>query len=439
MMGSVTDTESSSRTDWVPGDQLGLQIPAHSAALRAGGTDFLTQAFRAGGALAQDNRITQISEFAEFSGGSTGRKLLLSVVYEKPAPGLPTALFVKFSRDFDDAVRDAARIQMQREARFALLSRMPRFPVAVPMCCFADYHQQTGTGILITQRVAFGAGGIERHYEKCQDYAMPAPLAHYRALVKAIARLAGMHLAGGFPDNVAELFPCEPDKLSVSAKAPYTAKQIQNRVARYAGFAASFPQLLPGHIATPQFIAQLAAQAPRFAQYQAAIRQFLCSKPEFMALCHWNANVDNAWFWRDAQGELQCGLLDWGHVSQMNIAMALWGSLSGAELELWDHHLDELLALFAAELRNCGTPILDTRELTFHLDLYIALMGLAWLLDAPPLIRSCVPDLGSIQSRFDPRFKANETARTTLQMMTTFLNRWQRRNFGTVLGEFLQR
>jgi len=29
-----------SATDWVPGDMLGLQIPAHSEALRAGGVPF---------------------------------------------------------------------------------------------------------------------------------------------------------------------------------------------------------------------------------------------------------------------------------------------------------------------------------------------------------------------------------------------------------------
>ena len=37
--------------DWVPGDLSGLQIPAHSAALRSGGGSFLTQAFRPLGAL----------------------------------------------------------------------------------------------------------------------------------------------------------------------------------------------------------------------------------------------------------------------------------------------------------------------------------------------------------------------------------------------------
>jgi hypothetical protein len=35
---------------WVPGDMLGLSIPAHSDALRIAGESFLTDAFRASGA-----------------------------------------------------------------------------------------------------------------------------------------------------------------------------------------------------------------------------------------------------------------------------------------------------------------------------------------------------------------------------------------------------
>ena len=66
---------------------------------------------------------------------------------------------------------------------------------------------------------------------------------------------------------------------------------------------------------------------------------------DYVALCHWNANIDNAWFWRDTGG-LHCGLMDWGCVSQMNLGMAIWGAMSGAETALWDEHFDELLDVF---------------------------------------------------------------------------------------------
>ena len=420
--------------EWVPGDMLGLPIPAHPDALRIAGQSFLTQAFRASGALPAGNRVVAITRFEAWPGGSTGRKLLLSVVYEKSAPGQHNELFVKFSRDFADPVRDRSRYQMDSEVRFASMSRVAGFPIAVPECLFADYHRASGTGILITQRVEFGSGAIERHYEKCLDREMPEPLEHYRALTRTLARLAGTHRAGCLPGDLAQQFPFDVQRLSVSDRPPYSAEQLRKRVARFADFAAKFPQLLPKNLTSSGFAARLAQEVVHFPEREFAIKQFLQSQPALIALCHWNANVDNAWFWRNDQGELECGLLDWGHVSQMNVAMALWGAYSGAEIELWDQHLDELLAFFVAEFRRCGGPSLEPEELKLHLHLYIAIMGLAWLMDVPALIQAQTPDLTDIADRFDPRLAANEAARVRLHMMTTFLHLWNTQDFENLLS-----
>jgi len=425
-----------SKFEWVPGDISGLDIPATGAALRAGGESFLTRAFRTSGALTGDNSVSRITHFEEWRGGSTGRKALLSVAYEKPAPGLHAELFVKFSRDFDDQLRDHAKVQMESEVHFAAMSRAADFPVAVPACLFADYHAASGTGILITQRVAFGEGANERHYEKCLDYEIPDQLAHYRALVRELARLSGTHKGGRLPGNAADKFPFDPDRLSVSTRAPYTDAQLRSRLGRLVEFAPRHPHLLAPGLADPAFLARFSDEAPRLWEHQAAIKQFLLSNPQFIALCHWNANIDNAWFWRDEHGEVACGLMDWGHASQMNIAMSLWGALSGAEISLWDEHFDALLELFAAQFRECGGPPIDTDELRLHLWLYVALMGLTWMLDVPALLNKRVSDLDTVQNRLDPRIKNNELVRTQLHMMNTFLHLWQVKDFGAAFRRF---
>jgi hypothetical protein len=64
---------------------------------------------------------------------------------------------------------------------------------------FCDYHRRSCTGILITERIRHGDRGIERHYHKCLDYEMPEPLDHYRALLTALARLAGPIDPGACP------------------------------------------------------------------------------------------------------------------------------------------------------------------------------------------------------------------------------------------------
>lgn len=425
--------------DWIKGDTLGLNIPAHSDALRAGGEAFLTQAFHASGALSETNRITRITECKEVSGGSTGSKLLLAVEYETPSPSLHNELFVKFSRAFDDPVRDETRVQMELEVLFALLSRVPEFPIHVPVCYFTDFHHASGTGILITQRIPFGVDGVEPLYPKSLDYQMPDQLGHYQALVRALAKLAGTHKADALPDSVETYFPFDPAKLSVSARAPRSPEQIQIRVQRYAEFTKAYPNLVPAHLRTEAFIERLLEEGPRFQSMQPVVGQILQSQPDMIALCHWNAHVDNAWFWREASGELACGLFDWGNVSQMNVAMALWGCLSAAELFIWNDHLDELLQLFVEEFRRCGGPELDVAILMRHLTLYVGMMGLEWMLDAPVMITKHAPGLSSITERLDPMIQNSERARSQLLIMTVFLNLWEKQDMSQVLDDMEHR
>jgi hypothetical protein len=127
-------------------------------------------------------------------------------------------------------------------------------------------------------------------------------------LLKAVARLAGTHKSGRLADDAAQQFPFDANHASARDRIRYTERQLLNRVSRFAEFAAKFPQLLPKNITSPDFLSQLAEEVPRFLEHELAIKEFLHSKPEFIALCHWNANVDNAWFWRNARGELECGL-----------------------------------------------------------------------------------------------------------------------------------
>lgn len=420
--------------DWIRGDLLDFEFPAHATALQQGGVDFLTRAFRAVGALDHGNRVTRITECREVSGGSTGRKLILSVAYEHPDPALHRDLFVKFSRDFDNTHRDAAKIQMELEVKFALLSRSPQFPITVPTCYFSDYHYESGTGILITERIPYGKNGIEPLYLKSLDYLMPDQYDHYQAIIRALARLAGAHKAGRLPNTLENYFPFDPSKMAVSKRAPYTPQQVSNRVEAYADFATCYPRLLPANIRSEPFLQRLREEAPRFQALEAVAKTVLQSKPDLIAFCHWNAHVDNAWFWRNEHNEVECGLIDWGNVSQMNVAMTLWGCLSAAEPELWSDHLEELIALFAAEYERAGGPILDTAELKLHLNIYVGMMGLAWMLDAPVLIKANAPELAEAENRYDERIADNERARSQLLIMTIFLNLWEREDMAQVLA-----
>ena len=424
---------------WARGDTTGLTMPAHPEALRAGGIEWLTRAFHALGAIGPGNAVAAITRFEDCPRGSTGRKVLLSVEYARDEPGLDRDLFVKFSRALDDPLRDNQRFEMEREARFAAISRAPGFPIHVATCYFADFEHATGTGIMITACVPYGEGGIEPHHEKSIDWALPDQIGHYRAQIAANARLAGAHRAGHLPPEIDTQFPFDPAVAAAADPIRYDAGKLANRIARYADFCADYPQLLPANIRSAGFHEALRRDVPRFLEHEQAIKRWLYGWPDCIVFAHWNANIDNAWFWRDDAGTLECGFIDWGRVGPMNVASALWGSLSGAEIALWDDHLEELIALFAAEFEGAGGGAMDPAEISLQIDLLVGLLGICWLLDAVALIQRQIPDLATAKDRFDPRITGNELARNQLHMLGVFMNLWQTHDLGRSLDAFLAR
>lgn len=418
-------------TDWARGDIHGLEFPAHLEALKSGGPEFLTNAFRATGALDQDNCVTDITGLDEWMLGGTGVKALLSVAYEHDAPGLSRDLFVKFSRNFYDKVRDGGRYHMPPEVRLANLSRDPDFPVPVPKCFFADIQQDTLTGIIITDRISYGQGSVEPHYPKCMDQILPEPLAHYTALVSNLALLSGAQKSGRLGEIAERHFPLDPDVL-IARRPRLEAPLLAKRINRLAEFLLQYPHLVPAHIADRAFLEGFCADALLAAEQQEAIWQFLYSKPDFLALCHMNANIDNAWFWREPDGALRSGLIDWGSVGQMSVASSIWGCIGAAEPETHDMHLNTLLDLFVTEYARAGGPVLDLRELALHLEMHV-MMSALHMTTAPPAILREIPDPAAAADRYDPIFTDNETARVQLKITISLLNMWQRRDLGRLL------
>jgi len=222
---------------------------------------------------------------------------------------------------------------------------------------------------------------------------------------------------------------------TVGDRAPHSLDKLDRRLTQLAEFVETHPGLLPANVDSPEFLSRLREDAPRLAQHEHFVTRQLAADTDYVALCHWNANVDNAWFWRDTDG-LHCGLMDWGCVSQMNMGMAIWGAMSGAETDLWNDHFDELLPLFVAEVHRVGGPDLDPDRLARHTLLYAAVMGVAWLLDVPALFRKRF-GVAAPSSRKDPRIRDDESVRAPLQMLSNVLNLWERHRVGDLLDAAL--
>ena len=427
--GSIVDTDSSRSAPCGPGydhawgDATGLPVPSHPAALIAAGPDFLTHAFRTFGWLGADNRVTEIVRAEPCRIGSTGEKLFLSVAYAHP--GLETELFAKFSRNFDDPVRDRRRAELAPEIALAALSRVADLGIAVPQAVFADFEAASDTGLLITCEVPFGKGAVEPLHHKCMDHELDDPLEYYRAVVRALARLAGAHKSGALDPFVDRLLPYDADTAAAEDPMPWSADEVRAHVARYADFAARCPQLLPPAVREPDFLRRFEEEAVRVAANTYAIKRYLQREPRLIALSHFNAQIDNGWFWRDADGALQCGLLDWQRARQMNLAYALWGALSGMGPDRFMDNLDTMLALFASELRAQGGPAIAVADLRENMLLYAATIGLAGLIETPATVLSRLPEAQTAADAFDPVFAQSEAARAFLHVFTNFLSLWE--------------
>jgi hypothetical protein len=142
---------------------------------------------------------------------------------------------------------------------------------------FGDYHHESGTGLVITQRIFFGTGNIEPHHEKCLDFELPDALAHYRVVLTANARLAGTHKSGRLGNDLDEIFPFDPKAESATDFIRYDTRQLHNRIARIAAFAEEFPRLLPANItASPdQAFSEQRPRSHRFVSLERQYRQCL--------------------------------------------------------------------------------------------------------------------------------------------------------------------
>ncbi len=421
--------------DFVRGDATGLDIPAHPDALIAAGPEFLTRALRAFGTIAPDNAVTAMAA-TPCPGGSTGKKLFLTLDYARAEPQLDRTVFAKFSRDFDDERRDWQRTEMAGEAKFVALSQGAQFPIRVPKGYFADYEEATGTGLVIAECIAYGEHGIEPHRRKCLDWqTMADPLPYYRASVTALARLAGAHKSGALAGDIEEHFPFDPASGSADPFR-YSPDELAAQLQQARDFARDCPRLMPQEIRDPGFLDQLESDVWLIHAEGAALRAFLISNPAMIALNHWNAHIDNCWFWREG-GELKCGLIDWGRVGQLTIGAALWGGLSAAHHDVWDHHLGDVLSHFLSEYRAHGGPPVTLAELKQHLFVHMAVMGTARMFAAPEIIRFRLPECVNASSPRDPMFTpvSADPARNYLSVYTALLKTWQREDFGKLLRE----
>ena len=139
----------------------------------------------------------------------------------------------------------------------------------------------------------------------------------------------------------------------------------------------------------------------------------------FVAAMHVNLQADNAYFWRDEHGDLDCGVLDWGGFGRSPFCLTFIGCLAGATPDLLLAHEDGILQAFVDEYARCGGPLLDLKEvrLRFHLG-YISFVydSVQWL-EREVYKETTREELGSFETTLDENFQGRWATRCRCQTL----------------------
>merc|ERR1719188_25843 len=158
--------------------------------------------------------------------------------------------------------------------------------------------------------------------------------------------------------------------------------------------------------------------------YSAETNYWRHSNQDYIALTHNNMNVDNAFFWRGEDGQLDLGVLDWGSMGQKSLGFKLWWWLYCCEFDVMTESIDAYLACFADTYAEFGGPKLDKEVLRTQFVLTAMEQMLGLCAAVPQIWKMCKkPEWKTISNRFDSRIGLNidgkSTLRLYLQVMST--------------------
>lgn len=417
---------------------FGIPFPATVDEFLRQGAGFLTQAFQTAGTLDLDNAVIELNDFEIITTGGASQIASFAVVYASPSDSLHQDLVVKWPLDFSDQLRQLSDHLMEGEVSFALLSIRNDLPVRVPKCYFCDYHPESKTGILITEKIKFGKDGLEPLYLKGQDEFLPKPVEHYCAMITAMTKLAGEQKVGTIGDEIDRRFPFDREAFDPADQIYCESTEFPKKAQELISFVGqTAPQLFPKSVVTDAFLGQLVDDIVLLREHEFGIKRYLHEDADYVALAHWNLAIDNAWFWTGADGELRAGMFDWGGVRQSNLARALFGMFMSTHPPFLAEHREQFIAHTVHEYHRAGGPKIDEDELLFQFQLITALIGLAFCINAPERILEIMPEVGEIERMDDPRIEKDFWLLQTLKMMEMWLSEWHSVDAGAAIRKFV--
>mmetsp|Transcript_69829 Transcript_69829/g.220420 ORF Transcript_69829/g.220420 Transcript_69829/m.220420 type:complete len:376 (-) Transcript_69829:104-1231(-) len=302
-------------------------------------------------------------------------------------------------------------------------------PFATPHFYYGDISNETTNFILITERVPFAEHhGRKRHlapyevegpFDKCKDFNLRGDhKEYYLVMLQKQALIGAKHKTRSIPPVFSDP-PTSPEPYGVSPQRatgenPAACASKLDAAVRFMSETAKV--LFPSYVGTSAFQRKFKDTMMKLNAYAAEINFFKNSDPEYCSLGHQNLNVDNAYFWHDAGGRMDCGVFDFGGFGSSSLAHKFWWMLNMAEFENIQQNMDEYIDAFIAMYHEYGGALLS-RDI-FRLTVMVtALQNCMIMVSAlPNALKQCPQrEWLTIRDRHDPRIADNVDCKSTLR------------------------
>jgi len=346
----------------------------------------------------------------------------LTVRYTHARPGLHRRLFCKFPHEKLEQDRYIASIVLNQDRpEVSFAQRLAHLsPVPAPKTYFADYSSASTNFLIITERIEFASEeahppgkpgsavlaefAIERVYDKFMDHLIGSdPAEYYVALSNALGRLVGWYKTDAFVGKeLNERFPFQPRAAPDGKPSPM--------LPQLAKFAINCRCLFADEgVCDAGYQSQLAEEITFICAHRGVISRYLYSDADYIAYVHPNANIDNAYWWRDDAGTLQCGLIDFGGYSCATVTAHLATGLFSAEAEVIENHMDAIYQSFIDGCAAMGGPVYDLSELRLRMELELAVAA-TFMPGSVPMVYKYIKagEWASIKDRHDPKVAGRE-------------------------------
>jgi hypothetical protein len=185
------------------------------------------------------------------------------------------------------------------------------------------------------------------------------------------------------------------------------------------------PQAFPKELLEKKYIEKFSKEADDMAKYVCEMNFYMFAIPEYFSLVHPNAQVDNAFYWKTAEGESRCGLLDWGGVAHGNIPTCLGNGWMGSEPEVFEEHEDKLVDLFIDEYEKISGFRFDHDDLLTCIQLAQAAVFYGCCANIGMCLRIFKRDeWAKMKGRKDPKIDENFLLRCYFVQIHLWLKMW---------------